>query len=454
MVQRHVQLAVRPDPDGERGAIIVIVALSVVALIIFLAFNVDIGVAREQKRKAQAAADAAAEAGALQIQGGGSCAGTASACAALYALRDGFDSTAATVNIPPASGPNHANASCVEVITTKSQTSLFASIAAISSLTVKGRAVACPRGVSLGNFSIIVLNPTACSAFFNNAKINLNLGTSGIYVNSNCTTGNQAMFNNFNFTLNATSFADVVGGFSGGAIAGPAPATHVARPASVDPEASLPIPVPPLLPSVTLCTQDHGTFQPGLYACKLTINGNSTFVAGNYNILGGIDIETNGVTLTLNAGEYTLGGVGFLNNANNDTITGNGAFFYLPNSGLAGAHQWNMNGNNATVTLTAPTAAQDATYAGVVLFQPGPSTPGVGLASNTTQVLMNGNNGGGMSGVLYAPGANILWNGNNAAQTSTAMISDTLTFNGNNTAYNSNATGFAETSFNGAGLSE
>jgi hypothetical protein len=47
-----------------------------------------------------------------------------------------------------------------------------------------------------------------------------------------------------------------------------------------------------------------------------------------------------------------------------------------------------------------------------------------------------------------------LWNGNNAGQITTALISDTLTWNGNNTTFNSTNPGFAETSSGGVSLSE
>jgi len=74
---------------GDEGIAFVLAAVSMVALLIMVAFAVDLGNARQIKRQAQATADAAALAGAGTLREGGSDAEVA-ATVKLYATRN-FD---------------------------------------------------------------------------------------------------------------------------------------------------------------------------------------------------------------------------------------------------------------------------------------------------------------------------------------------------------------------------
>src|SRR5215472_4041005 len=64
------RLTVRIDRKSERGSVLPLVALTIVTLIVFTAFVVDLGPGYNERRLDQTAADAAALAGAAALPGG------------------------------------------------------------------------------------------------------------------------------------------------------------------------------------------------------------------------------------------------------------------------------------------------------------------------------------------------------------------------------------------------
>ncbi|MEK7246904.1 MAG: hypothetical protein AAB092_00370, partial [Chloroflexota bacterium] len=123
-------------------------------------------------------------------------------------------------------------------------------------------------------------------------------------------------------------------------------------------------------------------------------------------ITGGISL--NGGTVTMNAGQYTLGGVGF-QVSGNTAITSNGAIFYVTAGGI------NLHGT-ANLDFTPPSSG---TYEGITFFQ---------SRTLTTDLNLNGNASAGDSGIVYAPAARATYSGN--ATTSYQWIVDSFATNG------------------------
>src|SRR4051812_46599769 len=102
----------RPRTPARRGTVAIIVAVSLVALISFVAVAVDGGLLLHRQREVQSAADVAALSAAenlylnYRIDQGKDSSGDAALIGKHVAADNGFDSTNSTVvvNIPPKSG--------------------------------------------------------------------------------------------------------------------------------------------------------------------------------------------------------------------------------------------------------------------------------------------------------------------------------------------------------------
>lgn len=136
-------LSARPRLQ-ERGQILPLVGIMLVVIISFAALAVDVGTWRYQQRIEQSAADSAAIAGASEEAFPPS---SVKAAATKDATANGFTDNGGTVRVtvnnPPATGPNTANSSAVEVLISGKQPLFFANvIPGFLSPTVTVRAVA------------------------------------------------------------------------------------------------------------------------------------------------------------------------------------------------------------------------------------------------------------------------------------------------------------------------
>lgn len=272
----------------RRGAMLVFVAVSMIALLGFLAMTLDVGSGNRQRRIAQTAADAAAIAGAAEIyrEQIGSVIETA---VHNEATRNGFtDGSSATTVVPywpPASGPHTGDTRYVEVRITRNIPTIFARIWNFNSLNIGTRAVA---GVgSYNTFCLYTLDPTGPASLNvqNGGELDTNCG---VAVNSTHAT---AMDLNQSGNLDAgESGIGVAGGWDGNA--------NKVTPAPVSPITPVPNPLDHVaMPAVGACTNT------GL----LTISADVTLSPGVY--CGGIRITNKKVTLL--AGEYIIRGGGF-----------------------------------------------------------------------------------------------------------------------------------------------
>ena len=127
----------------RRGAVTVMVAICMVAIVGILGIALDGSILMGEQRHAQAIADAAALSAAADL-GLGKCTTTVTSDASAIAAANGYTSanSTITVNTPPTSG-DHAGASgYVEVIVTYNQSRSFSSIFGSGTVPVQARGVA------------------------------------------------------------------------------------------------------------------------------------------------------------------------------------------------------------------------------------------------------------------------------------------------------------------------
>jgi hypothetical protein len=228
----------------------------------------------------------------------------------------------------------------------------------------------------------------------------------------------------------STGFIKIVGGYQvqGQSRISPTPITGVGS--ISDPLASLAAP-----PAPTSCTQTsfslsqpvNGTVyvQPGTYCNGITLSGqvNVVFCNGIYYVYGGgINFGVNTATIT---------------NSNNDsghcpadTGLGGVMFYNTDGHGISGL----TTSNYAPVTITAQgaitlNAPTSGTYSGILFYK----DRLVSSSSKTDQI--NGGTRPNLTGTLYFPGDNLIFNGSsgvglNTAANSPGIIADTFTVNG------------------------
>lgn len=184
------------DRSGERGSALIIVAFSMTLLLGFSAFAIDLGYARQRKAQAQNSADFSALAGAGVLKSG--TISEATAAAREYVAKNGFSSTGAQVNIPPASGARAGVDGCVQVKPTEQFPSMFGRIFNVESLTVGAQATAC-GSPGLGGPYAVFAGSTTCTptVSFSGSNRTINGGvhsnndmkivSSGTVINGNAT---------------------------------------------------------------------------------------------------------------------------------------------------------------------------------------------------------------------------------------------------------------------------
>jgi hypothetical protein len=240
--------------------------------------------------------------------------------------------------------------------------------------------------------SIIVLDPAVAGALSLSGSASI-IEPGNVWVDSDA----SALQASGNASLSASSI-QVVGGVSrsGNASFNPTPVTGVA--ALSDPLAGLAAPSGGTAQGSVNLTHGSLTINPGIYS-SIRVSGSGS--------------------LTLNPGIYVLVGGG-LTVTGNASITGSGVLLYN-----AGSNYPNGGGNfggialsgNGSVTLSAATTGA---YAGIVLFQ---------ARANTRALSLGGSAVLGLTGVIYAPSAQVLVSGN--AQLNASLVVDRLTLSGN-----------------------
>jgi hypothetical protein len=369
----------RSKSTKRRGAVAVLVAVSLIAVLSVVALALDAGLLFDNRRDVQAAADAAALAAADDLfinyahNKGLDPNGTAKAAALSTAAANGYNNdsvtSVVTVNIPPASGIFAGKAGFAEVIIQYNQPRGFSSIFGSGNLPVRARAVA--RG-NPGIIGILILHPTMQGALEIRGNVNL-LSDGQLYSNSNNTTPNDAasqgatgsVFVGSGITLSAGGINVInslvalgtVNYVDGGGL------NYYTVPVP-DPLADIPEPTTAGLTnfgSVTITT--NTTLQPGIYT-NITI-GNATS-APTVTMAPGLYYINQGGSFSLNGGTLQGAGVMIVNNTQQDTVFG----WTNPAKGVINITPPVINSDGSNSGGVWPTGTSAETYAGMTMWVP------------------------------------------------------------------------------------
>jgi putative Flp pilus-assembly TadE/G-like protein len=376
----------------ESGQAMILVALSLVVILGFVGFATDVGVLLHDKRNLQIAADAAAIAGAKRIR-----INTAQVTPAEYAASaqngytNGVNGVTVVPSYPAADGPHAGDPAYAEAIVRQTQRTFFMRLFGFTSMPVSARAVAF-NGATTDTACLTALNSNAPDTIHLQGSFTVNAPGCSVIDNSNNP-------NALEFTGGAGRITSggigVVGGMTG--------------PYSTD---STPVPVSgiqqisdPLAGVVTPPTYNPASCTAAPAAAKK--NGPVTWgtTAGATTCYSGTIKVDSAVTMT--AGVYVIPGT--LDFSGKGSIDGTaGVTFYIPPGGTFG----NNGAGNTTLTLTAPTSGP---YNGVVIYQ---------NAANTNDIYLNGTPVVGLTGVIYAPSAQLDLGGNTKVGVKQTYITD------------------------------
>jgi Flp pilus assembly protein TadG len=339
----------------ERGAVMVIAAAMMVAMLAMAAFAIDVGSWYQTKRQVQAAADAAALAGVQDLPGSASSAQTD---AQSYVSKNISGATATVTT------PYQSSSSEIQVSVTKTAPSFFGQLLGINSATITAGAAA--KKNASATPSAVFSYDDSCSdqsMVLNGNSITI---TGGVH-------SNGSFFNNSNYGVygastyggpNGCSYTgngnnNTYGGASGPTVDAklePWPVNYATSPPACTYSAS----------SFTWNTND-ATLPAGVYCAtgQISINGNDlsgdvTFVASSFNLNGNSEnftpyaqnlliYQTGSNALDINGNDFVTLGTVFAPQA---TIVLNGNSGSV--SGFLEGLDVTINGNSLTFVGTGP----------------------------------------------------------------------------------------------------
>jgi hypothetical protein len=377
-------LSRRRGPDIRRGAILPLMAVTLIGMMALIALAVDGSEVQRQRRLAQNAADAGALAGAQEILRTHSQT-VAFAAADSAARRNGFVTGvngARVIVSQPASPDFYTGPSYVKVVVEDTIRTLFARIINRPLILIKARAwggIIAPSGNCL-----VSLNPTddeALRIYDNGTTIDAR--NCGVQVNSNDPNGFKCCTN---ATLDVTGGSLKVNNGPGTAPSGVTGPYSTGVAPITDPMAYLTMP----------------SFSHTCNFTNMTVNTVGTTVLSPGTYCGGISVKNNGVNVQFSAGVYYLlgGGLGVESGAS-VTSTGTGVTFVNTWDATHDYGKINLQ-SAATVTLSANTDVTNP-LAGVLFYQD-PSVPASneGMLPGAANVFKSGS-GSTLTGTIYFP---------------------------------------------------
>lgn len=365
----------------DRGQILILTAVSMLVVLGIGALSIDASYMYDKRNRLHAAADAAAKSGAIEVKRNGGVSQSAlEAFADQQVGRHGFTSTrlGGTANIvvhhpPVVSTTYYGNAGFVEVIASEQTPTMLGTLLGLLHMTPGARAVA---GSGPGPDCIVTLAPPAHTphSFHIGSSSEISMPGCGVAIAGDLEIQSSAYIN----ALSTGIVGDCIEGGGGSGC------SHVNN-MSTD---SLP-PVDPLA-SMTAPTQPPGCAPSPLIPGSGTP---STLTPGCYSK---IDATATGTNITLQSGLYYFTGPFVL--GNNASVAGSNVTLYF--AGTAGVGTCSLTstvgcmavGNNATMTLSAPTTGA---YDSILFWQ---------APTNQTTVSFTGNNPTySFTGALYFP---------------------------------------------------
>ena len=376
-----------------KGNVLMVVGIGTTSLVGAAGIGVDTVQWYLWKRQLQQAVDSGAMAGALSLYSG-----------------NGYDQpsrdevtrnyagtfTITSLTNPPGSGTHAGDTGAVEVIATTSQRLPFSSLFLSSPPVIQVRSVAAT--VSDGEFCVISLATSGTGVEIQgNAQVDLGCGTS-----ANSPDGIALDLGGSSY-LNSNPIS-AVGGIDYASRNVPSNTTLLPYGLPVtDPMASRGLAVPS---SPSACTANN-----------LRVNPSNTVTLNPGRYCGGMDLKGN---VTFNPGVYILDGGDFAVNSQ-ATLYGDGVTFILTGPNSSSITEITINGG-ADIDLTAPTTAQDPTWAGVLFFQ-----DPMGEATHR----INGGADLAMEGIIYMPTGDVSFSGGaSTAADCLLLISDVVRFSG------------------------
>ena len=392
-----------PRDDASRGAVAIMVAIMLVAIIGFASLGTEIVMLLSASRHMQSAADAGVLA-AVSARNRGSPAdykSEAFAQAAAAGFANGVDGTTVAVNSPPLTGNFTAASDAIEVLIAQPRTLALVKVVYSGPFVVRARAVARTTGCGA---CVLVLDGAAAGALLMNGTTTANLINCDIAVNSSSSTAVSLLGG----AILNTNHLDVVGGYSlsGGAQINATNGITTKAPTTADPYAGRVMP-----PAAASCLADPNvkssqSLPPGTY-CSITVS-------------------TNNGKLTLTPGGNFIVKGGSLNVGGGASLTGTGVTIVLTGAGANYATA--TVAATSTVTLTAPTTGATA---GIAFFQDRLAPPTTNPATTNT---FNGGTGQSITGALYFPNQTVKFGGGTTANiTCIEIVARALTLTGNAT---------------------
>lgn len=465
-----------------RGATAVMLAIALSAIVAFAGLGAEVASWYYTTRVMQTAADTAASsaAAALAVATAAGSAITSSqlsdagrSVTATFNFTNGVNSTAVSVNNPPATTTNLTTCSApfssfncyVEVVISQPQTPQLASLFMSNGPTIATRAVAFANTGAADTGCVIALDKTASKAIQSSGSGNLTFRSCALYDNSNAS---DALYVGGSGTIDAQA-AYIVGNINGSVTT--TDGAHTGMNPTTDPYANAASPsgysasgtcgygngsgesLNKLFPS-------NGNFNG---TSKITTNASSTIInptsCSIFALGGNQDMHlTNAQTLVLCPGTYVFDTTNLIMDGQSTLLapptgatltsdcpgnTSGGVTIIFSNS-TGGSPGIPSIGGGASVTMTAPTTG---TYAGIAMFGDRLTCSGNGNNSlnGSGQACNPSLTGGGtqnITGAIYFPKETVNYAGGAAAggATCTQLIADQISFTGGST-FNSNCSG-------------
>lgn len=363
---------------SEKGQALILIAAGILAMVLIVGLGVDVGNAFADRRQAQAAADTAALTAALARVNNQPWQEAGLNIAAV----NGY--TGVVVISPPDSGYYAGNPEYIQVHIVSQVPTTFSRVFNIMEITNRVHAVArakppVPTNLFDGH-AMVSLAPHQCGAFIFQGNAETFLTGSGIFVNSDCPTA--AFLNHSGSADLYAPWITVVGGaqYKAGSI-------HSTVTTGAQPYDLSMIPMPN--PTCTETAQKTGNvLSPGIVTGSFPPNGVDTLESGVYCVYGNFRMNAH------------------------DTLVGEDVVIVM----MSGEVHFN---GGASIRLDAP---DDGPFAGLLIYQP---------ASNTSDMVLNGNSESSFTGTILAPGADIQVNGTGGvAGLHSQVIGYTLDING------------------------
>jgi hypothetical protein len=408
---------------GRRGAILPLVAVTLVGLLALLAIAVDGGSIQRHRRLAQNAADAAAQAGASEIFRTYTDTPTVFGAARAEATRNGFTtgSNGSRVIVTTPESPDYFTGDqYVKVVVEDTVRTIFAGVINRSLVVVKARAWG--GIISPSNVCVAILEPTAADALLFNNEADLTATNCKVAVNSS--SSSAVNWGSGNIIYDAASLS-ITGPNAGGGTC-ESPCTVLTRqPATPDPLASV---VTPSYNTTCDFTNLHvtntATLNAGTY-CSNNSNDAALWIDG-----GAGDI------ITMNPGLYVMQGGGF-RASHQGTINGTGVT--IMNTNGPGNDPNDLGRINletgVTVNLSAMTTGN---LAGILFYLDR-------LAGNaTTLALVNNFQTAGTSnlvGTLYFPTQPVWFHTGSTTNVTGGLVAKTVRISQDNTNVSFSGTG-------------